>query len=66
MRESITKTVELENVEVDTFRKLLNYLYAGEISIENAADGLELLVLADRYLIDSLKGIQGSWCRYSC
>lgn len=55
MREAQTRIVEIENVKKETFMMMLLYIYSGDTTISLVSEGLDLLLIADRYLIDSLK-----------
>lgn len=55
MLESHTRTVTLTDVSRPTFLSLLEYLYTGSVTIQSQDEAIELLRIADRYLVDALK-----------
>jgi speckle-type POZ protein len=57
-KESLTKKVEIKDIEPSTFRQMLRYLYTGETPKLEWTNQTELLFLAaDKYQIDGLKKI---------
>ena len=57
-KESLTRKVEIKDIEPSTFRKMLRYLYTGEAPKLELTSQTELLFLAaDKYQIDGLKKI---------
>ena len=55
-REGREKTVELKDVSSKTFLSFLAYTYGTFVNISSLTDALELLSLADRFLLEPLKG----------
>jgi len=57
VEENVNNEVKVPDIEPETFRGLLHFLYSGSAP-ENVADqALELLVAADKYDVDGLKQI---------
>jgi len=55
MRESKEKEVPLEDLKAEPFQQMLRYMYTNECDTKNSDDDLmELLVVADRYSMQSL------------
>ena len=60
MKESLSQTVEIHDVKPQVFRGLLRFLYTGQLP-ENFGDiALDLLTVADKYGVDSLKKLCAS------
>lgn len=60
-REGREKVVELKDVSADTFMAFLAYTYGSFVSLESLTDALELLSLADRFLLQQLKDLCGRY-----
>ena len=55
MEESLNQTVEIDDVEPNVFRGLLRFLYAGQPPENLGEIAVDLLTVADKYGVDSLK-----------
>ncbi|KAN0022371.1 hypothetical protein ACTFIU_004551 [Dictyostelium citrinum] len=55
MKESQLKEIEVVNYEPAVFRKMIEYLYSDELNEDNIDMILQLIIIADEYLLDSLK-----------
>ena len=60
-REGRDKTVDLKDVRPDTFMAFLAYTYGSFVSLESLTEALELLSLADRFLLQQLKDLCGRY-----
>ena len=60
-REGREKTVELKDVSSKTFLSFLAYTYGTFVTISSLTDALELLSLADRFLLEPLKDLCGRY-----
>jgi N-acetylneuraminic acid mutarotase len=60
-REGREKVVELKDVSPKTFLAFLAYTYGTFVSIGSLTDALELLSLADRFLLEPLKDLCGRY-----
>jgi hypothetical protein len=49
--------VIIDNVTYPVFVQLLRYMYSGSVNIENLEECLDLIIVSDQYLIDSLKHV---------
>ena len=55
MKESSTKQVNIEKVTKDVWMQLLRYMYSGVVQPLTLSEALDLIWVADQYLLDSLK-----------
>lgn len=60
-REGRDRVVELKDVRSDTFMAFLAYTYGTFVSIGSLTEALELLSLADRFLLEPLKDLCGRY-----
>jgi hypothetical protein len=60
-REGREKVVELKDVSSKTFLSFLAYTYGTFVTISSLTDALELLSLADRFLLEPLKDLCGRY-----
>lgn len=54
MKESHTRTVEIEDVQPEHFMRLLRFVYGGDMPIATTKDALEMLTISNRYLLESV------------
>ncbi|EGC36831.1 hypothetical protein DICPUDRAFT_31241 [Dictyostelium purpureum] len=57
MKESQQKEIEIVNYEPGVFRKMIEYIYSDSLKEDNIDMILQLIVIADEYLLDSLKSV---------
>ena len=59
MRESVdNNSIHLEDVSYSAFRKVLDYLYTDTFSnLNSITEGIQLLILSERFMIDRLKSL---------
>ncbi|EAL61193.1 hypothetical protein DDB_G0292428 [Dictyostelium discoideum AX4] len=55
MKESQLKEIEIVNYEPAVFRKMIEYLYSDSLNEDNIDMVLQLIIIADEYLLDTLK-----------
>ncbi|KAK5582285.1 hypothetical protein RB653_003868 [Dictyostelium firmibasis] len=55
MIESQSKEIEIVNYESAVFRKMVEYLYSDSLNEDNIEMILQLIIIADEYLLDTLK-----------
>ncbi|KAM9953609.1 hypothetical protein ACTFIR_008695 [Dictyostelium discoideum] len=55
MKESQSKEIEIVNYEPAVFRKMIEYLYSDSLNEDNIDMVLQLIIIADEYLLDTLK-----------
>ena len=61
MKESLTNKVEVPDADPDAFRGMLQYIYGGMAPENLDAVAMELLAIADKYGLETLK----SMCEFS-
>ena len=55
LNESQTKTVHIPDISSENFRKVLKFLYCGQLPEDLAHIALDLIPFADKYLLEGLK-----------
>jgi len=62
MKESLSSVIEIEDTKAPTFKAFLEFIYVGKVDLKEDL-ALDLLKLADKYILNDLKTYCGNYLR---